>query len=39
MYYDEELGREPTTTEVVCGIVLAVVVVGTAWAFLEWACE
>lgn len=39
MYYNEELGREQSATEVACGIVLAVVVVGAAWTFLEWATE
>lgn len=39
MYYNEELGREQSTTEVVCGVVLAVVVVVCVWNFLSWASE
>lgn len=39
MYYNEELGREQSAGEVVCGVVLAVVVVVGVWQFLTWATE
>lgn len=39
MYYNEELEREQSAAEVVCGAVLTVVVVVCVWNFLNWACE
>lgn len=39
MYYNEELEREQSATEVVCGVVLLVVVVACVWSFLNWASE
>lgn len=39
MYYNEELGREQSTGEVVAGLALMAVVCVAAWKFLDWASK
>lgn len=39
MYYNEELGREQSTTEVVCGLALAVATVASVWFFINTVTE
>ena len=37
--YNEELGREQSTAEIVGGILLLAVTVTVVWTFLNWASE
>lgn len=39
MYYNEELGREQSATEVACGLALAVATVVGVWFFLSAVTE